>query len=92
MIPLSANRCYAKIAVISSDIFGFSRYNKSVRKISSVGIKSKCTWENFLSMLNLSNFTVSSFMKSIYLIGGYLEDNNYFKGCYKSDINNNKST
>ena len=31
-------------------------------------------------------------MKSIYLIGGYLEHFGYFKGCYKYNLNYNKWT
>ena len=38
------------------------------------------------------NFSVCSFMKSIYLIGGYLEHFGHYKGCYKYNLNYSKWT
>ena len=92
LIPMSANRCYAKTAVVGSDIFVLGKYDIEVRKTSCVDIRSRSTWKHLSKMPDSrTNFSVCSFMNSIYIIGGYLEGN-YSKGCYKYETNLNKWT
>ena len=73
LIPVSANYYYAKTAAICSDIFVLNGSEKIVRKTCCVDVRSKSTWKNLTPMPGLrKNFSVCSFMKSIYLIGGLL--------------------
>ena len=93
LIPMSVNRCFAETAVNGSDIFVLSGHKTIVKKTSCVDIGSRSTWKNLTTMPDSRiYFSVCSFMKSIYLVGGYLEYCNYSKGCYKYDINHNKWT
>ena len=89
LIPMSANHFYAITAVVASNMYVFGRYDKIVRKTSCVDIKSRSTWK-YLTIMPDSRlfFSVSSFMNSIYMIGGYL----YSKTCYKYEINVNNWT
>ena len=93
LIPMSPNHYYAKTAVVASDIFVLDGSDKKVRKTSCLDVKSRSTWKYLTPMPDSRiYFSVCSFMKSIYLVGGYLEYCNYSKGCYKYDINHNKWT
>ena len=87
-VPNSANRSYAKTAVVGSDIFNLDGNEIKVRKTFCVDIRSKSTWKNLTSMPDSRvYFSVCSFMNSIYLVGGYLDyySCSYPKGCYKYD-------
>ena len=80
---MSANRCFAKTAVIGSEIFVLSGYDKKVRKISYVDVSSKSTWKKLSSMPHSRTyFSVCSFIKSIYLVGGSFQNNVIFYGKY----------
>ena len=43
LIPMSANHCYAKTAVVGSDIFVLGSSDKNVKKVSCVNIRSRST-------------------------------------------------
>ena len=94
LIPMSVNRCFAETAVNGSDIFVLSGHKKIVKKSSCVVFGSMSPWKNLTSMPDSRiYFSVCSFMKSIYLIGGYFSaDRSYSKGCYKYEIIHNKWT
>ena len=78
LIPVSANRCYTKTAVIGSDIFVFNWSVKKVKKNCCVDFRSRSTWKNLNKMPDSRVcFSVSSFINSIYLIGGYLSGGIY---------------
>ena len=85
---MSANRCYTKTAVIGSDIFFLGSSDKNVKKVSCVDIRSRSTWKKLKSMPDSRiYFSVCSFMKSIYLVGGSLDDDSVVRRCYKYNKN-----
>ena len=93
LITMSANHCYVKTAAVGSDMFVFVRSDKILRKTSCVDIRSRSTWKNLTIIPDSRiNFSVCSFMKSIYLIGGYLSGDICLKMCYKYEIDVNKWT
>ena len=95
LIQMLSSRHYENTAVISSDIFVLGASGKKVIKTSCVNISSKSTWKKLTYLPDVFvrvNFSVCSFMKSLYLIGGYVDDYMYSKRCYKYEINHNKWT
>ena len=50
LIPMSAGRCYAKTAVVCSDIFVLNRSDKKVKMTSCIDISSKSTWKSLTPM------------------------------------------
>ena len=92
LISILANRCFAKTAVVGSDIFVIGGYD-NVIKASCVDNRSKSTWKNLTLMPDSRiYFSVCSFMNSLYLIGGYLENDSCSRESYKYQINHNKWT
>ena len=93
LIPLTANHCFAKTAAIGSDMFVLNGSDKKVRKTCCVYVRSRSTWKNLKPMPDSRKyFSVCSFINSIYIISGYLDECGCVKGCFKYDTNHNKWT
>ena len=93
--PMLTHRYLCKTAVIDSDIYVIGGYGINAGNVYSSEIYSKKTnqWKNQIPLSDKRiYFSVCSFMKYVYVVGGYLGDYDYKKGCFKYDKQHEKWT
>ena len=93
--PMHRSIYFCDTTVIGSEIYVLDVDNTSVNIPYSLGVYSKNTkhWREHIHLIDLGiYFSVCSFMKSVYVIGGYLGDVRYSKECLRYEIKNNKWT
>ena len=85
--------CYT--TVIGSVIYVIDVRDTNVNKPYSFQLYSKNTnsWREHIHLVDVGiYFSVCSFMKCVYVVGGYFDDGRYSKGCLKYEIRHNKWT